>query len=434
MNSKLSTQPYKGSRDFYPDEMKIRNFIFDTWKKICRRYGYEEYDGPFLEPFELYAAKSGEEIVNEQLYFFEDRGKRKIAIRPEMTPTLARMVASKFKTLPHPIRWFSIPNLWRYENPQKGRLREHYQLNVDIFGIEGIEADYEVISLALDIMFAFGAQIGQFEIRIGNRRLIDDVYKSLEIPDEKTKNVGKALDKKNKISQDEFIDLLQNSAKLSPKNIEDLKNFLENPQPLIEKLYKEGSKGAKEVLDLLKLFQRSGNSSFVRYDPTIMRGFDYYTGNVFEQFDLTPNHTRAMYGGGRYDDLVTLFINERLPGVGFGMGDVTFKNFLENWNLLPKFASDTEYLVTLWPAKEENYRLATNEAAKKLRELGKNVAAWVESGVKLDKQLKWADKKGISYCIILGEEELGNGNITIKELKTGDQQTKTLEEFLSAVS
>jgi histidyl-tRNA synthetase len=425
MSKKLSTQPYKGTRDFYPEDMRIRNYIFETWRKICKSYGYEEYDGPLVEDFELYAAKTGEEIVTEQLYSFEDRGGRKVAIRPEMTPTLARMVAAKHKELPRPIRWFSIPNLWRYEKPQRGRLREHYQLNIDIFGVDGVEADFEILSIATDIMLAFGAKEGMYEIRVGNRRLIEDLYKKLNITKEQGIRVSKALDKKSKISQNDFENLLKKDANLDENSVKMMADFLNDPNPTILELLEQGSDGAKEVYNLLDLASQNNKEKLIKYDPTIMRGFDYYTGNVFEQFDLNPQNNRSMYGGGRYDDLISLFTGEKLTGVGLGMGDVTLKNFLEDSNLLPNLNDTDNYLVTLWPTpnneESQKYLKKSFEIAQKLRDQGKNVETWLQPNTKLDKQLKYADKKDINKVIIIGEEELKSGKPTVKDMKTGNQ-------------
>lgn len=432
MENKLLTQPYKGSRDFYPEDMKIRNFIFNTWKKVCKSYGYEEYDGPFLESFDLYTAKSGEELVNEQLYSFEDRGKRKVAIRPEMTPTLARMVAQKINELPRPIRWFSIPNLWRYEKPQRGRSREFYQLNVDIFGIEGIEADLEVISTSINIFKSFGAKEGMFEIRINNRRLADDVYKKIGIDQDQKKIVNKALDKKLKISKEEFNKWLQEDAKLSDSQLKDLNNYLDNPVPLVTEMSKN-SQGAKEIIDLMELVNKSNLNKFVKFDPTIIRGLDYYTGIVFEIFDLNPKNTRAMAGGGRYDDLVSLFGKEKLTGTGYAMGDITLLDFLTIWNLLPKIESECNYFVTVWPSEGSKFLEKALEISNKLRSKGLNVQTWLDKNTKLNKQLKYADKKECKYVIIMGESEIKDNTITIKDLKESTQETKPLEKFLSDI-
>ncbi|MBT6401747.1 histidine--tRNA ligase [candidate division WWE3 bacterium] len=428
----IETQPYKGARDFYPDDMKVRNYIFGVWREVCKSYGYQEYDGPYLEAFSLYAAKSGEEIVNEQLYSFEDRGGRKVAIRPEMTPTLARMVAAKHKTLPLPIRWFSIPNLWRYEKPQRGRLREHFQLNVDVFGVNSVEADFEICSIAIDIMKRVGARKGMFEIRVGNRRLIEDVYKSLGISTEQGLRVSKAIDKIKKIHHKEFDGLLKGDADITDEQVKEIKRFIKDPQPKINELVKT-SKGAKEVKDILRLAKETGKEKYIKYDPTIMRGFDYYTGNVFEQYDLNPSNKRAMYGGGRYDDLVELFIGKNLSGVGFGMGDVTFKNFLDSWGLMPHLPSEVEYFVTVWPGEEIAYKNIAYEVSHKLRHCGLDVEMWLEDNTKLNKQLKYADKKGIKNVIIIGEEEIKNGIITVKNMDSGEQKALSLDSFLEEI-
>lgn len=433
----LSTQPYKGARDFYPEEMRIRNYIFDIWKKTCKSFGYEEYDGPFLESYDIYAAKSGEEIVNEQLYSFDDRGGRKVAIRPEMTPTLARMVAGQYKTLNRPIKWFSIPNLWRYEKPQRGRLREHFQLNVDVFGIQGVEADFEIIYLLFSILKNFGATDGMFEIRIGNRRLINDFYKSIGISQEKGLKINKALDKKLKISNNDFHEILKKDAQLTENEITKIDDFIENPDKIINELDRT-SEGAKEVKKLLKLADTSDMKYFVKYDPTVMRGLDYYTGNVFELFDLSPTNTRAMCGGGRYDDLVELFIDEKLSGIGFGMGDVTFKNFLEEWKLLPKFQSDVDYFITLWPTEnvqeQEEFFKVSLELSIELKKKGFNTLMWLEHNIKLEKQLKYADKKGAKFALIVGNSELENGGVTIKNLIDNSQSSKKIDEFIKDIA
>ncbi len=428
--AKLQTQPYKGARDFYPQDMRVRNYIFATWKKVCLSYGYEEYDGPFLEPFEIYAAKSGEELVNEQLYSFTDRGGRVVAIRPETTPTLARMVAQQYKQLARPIRWFTIQNMWRYEKPQRGRLREFFQLNFDLFGPSGIEADFEIVSLAIDIMLAFGASAQMFEIKLGNRKLTDAVLEKLGVSADKKKTVRKLIDKSPKISPDELTEFLKTDGGLSQDQAKRVKEYLQDPQNMVKALLEEGSEGAKEVTDLLNLATAFGKNQFIKFDPAIVRGLDYYTGNVFEQFDKNPQNTRAMYGGGRYDTLVEEFVNEKLPGVGAAVGDVTMLNFLTDWQLLPSFPTLTSYLVTLWPAENpadrQKFLELTLRTAEKLRADGKIVETWLESNTKLEKQLKYADKKGIENVVIIGPEELAKNELIVKNMRNGEQSTLVL--------
>lgn len=428
MSTQLSTQPYKGARDFYPEDMRVRNYIFNAWKKVCQKYGYEEYDGPFLESFDIYAAKSGQELVNEQIYSFTDRGDRKVAIRPEMTPTVARMVAQKFTELPRPIRWFSIPNLWRYEKPQKGRLREHYQLNVDIFGIEGVEADLEILSVYVDILKEVGAKDNMFEIRLNNRRLTEDVYKEIGISKDQTVLVNRAVDKKSKLSEKDFEDMLKETANLDEKQIKGLKNYLGNPTDFISKV-SEKSQGAQEIKKLMDLAQKSGISKYIKLDPTVIRGLEYYTGNVFELYNMAPDNNRAMSGGGRYDNLVEMFRGEKLTGIGFGMGDVTFKDFLESWGLMPNLKNETEYLVTIWPSEDSKFFDISNKVAAELRSRNINTQIWPETNTKLEKQLKYADKLQIEKVIIIGEDELKNNTVTIKNMKQKTQETKNLDQI-----
>ncbi len=426
---KLTTQPYKGSRDFYPEEFRVREYIFSIWRDVCKSYGYQEYDGPFLESFELYAEKSGDELVNEQLYFMEDKGGRKIAIRPEMTPTLARMVSGKYKTLQRPIRFFSIPNLWRYEKPQRGRLREFFQLNVDVLGVESPEADFEILMTAIDIMMKAGAKEGMFELRLNDRRLMNDFYDKLELSQDQISALSKALDKKMKISQSDFEEMLKEGD--LEEFIDTINKYIKNPSVMLTDFAE--STGSKSITRILELAKDNKIEAFMKFDPTIVRGLAYYTGTVFEQFDLNPDNTRAMFGGGRYDDLVKLFIDDEIPATGFGMGDVTFRDFLESWDLLPDFVSETEYLVTKWEENNKEADRYAQEIAKKLRENGKNTEMWLGEYKKLDKQFKYANKKQISYVIIAGDEELKNNQITVKNMISGDQTTKSFDEFFSEI-
>lgn len=251
--SNLDTEPYKGVRDFYPEDMRVQNYIFDTWKKIAEQFNYEEYSASLLEPTEIYSEKSGAEIVNEQTFTFIDRGERSVTLRPEMTPSLARMVAARRRSLKFPLRWFSIPNLFRYEKPQRGRKREHWQFNADLMGVSDIEGDREIVSMAYAVMKAFGAKDEDFEIRMNNSDIAT------------------------------FKDIAPN----------------------------------------------------IVSDPTLARGQAYYTGMVFEIFDKDTENPRAIAGGGRYDNLLELFGVEPVPAVGFAMGDITLRDFLETHKLGP---------------------------------------------------------------------------------------------------
>lgn len=309
-NQKLSTEPYKGVRDFYPEEMAIQNYIFDVWKKTAKEAGYAEYGASILEPAELYRAKSGDEIVNEQMFTFTDRGDREVALRPEMTPTLARLVAGKRKSLKFPLRWFSIPNLFRYERPQRGRRREHWQLNCDLIGVSGTEGDVEIIELAYKIMRNFGAKDEDFEIRINDRGQINqEIQQLLRDPKDLPKALRMIDARRKKADEQEFENDWQ--------TVSD-KPFTLNVSPAVEDTLKTLSK------------KNIGNAS---YDQNIVRGLDYYTGIVFEVFDTNPENRRSLFGGGRYDNLLEIFGVEPVPTVGFGMGDITIRDFLETHNL-----------------------------------------------------------------------------------------------------
>lgn len=430
---KISTQPYKGSRDFYPKDMRLRNYMFGIWRDVCKSYGYKEYDGPFLENFDLYAAKTGDEIVENQLYYFTDKGDRKVAIRPEMTPTLARMISGKYKTINYPARWFSIPNLWRYENPQRGRLREFFQLNVDILGAESAEADFEVIKTAVEIMKRVGATEKMFELRLNDRRFMDDFYKDIEIDKTQQNELNSALDKKLKVPEETFKKMLTEDANLDDNQIEMVQNLFKKPQKTLTEYENKGSKGAQSIKQILEMAKQNNIDKFIKFNPTIVRGLDYYTGTVFEQYDLNPDNTRAMFGGGRYDDLTDLFIDKKIPATGYGMGDVTFIDFLESWDLIPEFENEVDFLIIRWPTKKESgqdkYYNRIQEVADKLRDTGNSVITWLDSNTKLSKQLRYADKENIAYVVIIGEEELEENTVTIKNMKTGDQKNKSLEDF-----
>ncbi len=341
-NTKLSTESYKGVRDFYPEDMFVQNYIFSVWKKVVERFGYVEYNASILEPAELYKAKTGDEIVNEQTYTFTDRGDREVTLRPEMTPTVARMVAGKVHDLTFPLRWYSIPNLFRYEKPQRGRLREHWQLNVDLFGVENSDADAEIISVAYSIMKEFGAKDENFIIKINSRKLINDLYEKFELKEDERQTISKIIDKKDKISVEAFEESLE---KVMGNSNKDFARVLSSSERLLESLGK--NKNADLLVELIEKLDSSGIKNIV-FSPTLMRGFDYYTGVIFEMFDMAPDNNRSLFGGGRYDDLLDIFGSKKVPAVGFGWGDVTNRDFLETHGLIPKYKSSSDlYLCTL---------------------------------------------------------------------------------------
>lgn len=427
----LSTQPYKGARDFYPEDKRLQKWMFGVWRSVVERFGYEEYDAPMLELTELYASKTSDEIVNEQTYSFTDRGGRDVTIRTEMTPSVSRIVAARRQELAYPLRLYSIPNLWRYERPQRGRLREFWQLNVDLFGIENIAADFEMIQMSDAIMKAFGAKPSMYAIKINSRKLINSMLEEyLQLDDVQAKTLIHLIDRMHKIEHSEFIAKLD--ALLAPGQREDgvaekiiellkVQDFNQLPAPL-------SSHPSVESLRKLNALCFENNIGNVQFDLSLMRGFDYYTDIVFEVYDTHPDNNRSMYGGGRYDGLVGQFGVDPVPTVGFGMGDATLYNFLVLHELMPTLKPETDVYVVLIG---DVYAKAQKQLAS-LREM--DVAIAVDaSGKKLDKQLKSAVKKGIRYALFIGEQEINDGQYTLKDLSTGKEEKHSLERLVSIV-
>jgi histidyl-tRNA synthetase len=427
----LSTQPYKGARDFYPEDKRFQKHMFGIIRRAVERYGYEEYDAPVLEPLELYLAKTGEEIVNEQTYTFEDRGGRQVAIRPEMTPTVSRMVAGKRQELAYPLRWYSIPNLWRYERPQRGRLREHWQLNVDIFGLDDTKAEMELIQVADSILKDFGATHDMYNIRINSRKLMDFIMKDyLKLNDVQIHMVSKLIDRMHKMPLAEFeaeTDAIftpsQRDAGSSNKLIGLLKIKQLSHLPEVIREH-ESAQELKRLIDML----HEARVTNVKFDISIMRGFDYYTGIVFEMFDNKADNNRSMMGGGRYDGLVGLFGVEPVPTVGFGWGDVTLQNFLEGHDLMPNLHPEVDvYVVLIGDVYAQAQRVIDD-----LRNMGANVAVDL-TGRKPDKQIKVAVKKGIRYAMFIGEKEIKEEQYELRNLHTSIEERHSAARIVSIV-
>lgn len=428
----LSTQPYKGARDFYPEAKRLQKFMFDSIRKTVELYGYEEYDAPILESLDLYLAKTGEEIVNEQTYNFTDRGGREVVIRPEMTPTVSRMVAAKRQELGYPLRWYSIPNLWRYERPQRGRLREHWQLNVDIFGLADTQAELEIITLANQIFKDFGAKSDMYDVKVNSRLFMDHVLRNhLALDEIEAHSIAKLIDRIQKLDRSDFI--VQADAIMSPSKREsgtvekllsllDVKRFSDLPEELQQH---ESLKNVRTVIDQL---QEAGIPNAI-FDITLMRGFDYYTDVVFEIFDTHPDNNRSMMGGGRYDGLVGLFGVEPVPTVGFGLGDATLANFLELHHLVPDVPTETQAYVAV--VGDIDAKAARPIA--ELREMGLNIAVGAY-GRKLGDHFRAAEKKGIQNLLIIGEQELESEQYTVKNLKTGSEETHSLQRLVSMLN
>lgn len=423
----LSTQPYKGTRDFYPEDMRVRRWMFGRLHEALGRFGYQEYDGPMLEPFDLYAAKTGEEIVNQQLYWLMDRGERKLAVRPEMTPTMARMVAAKANELPRPVRWFSIPNLWRYERPQRGRLREHWQLNVDVLGGDRVQADAEILLVALELMRAFGGE-SHVSVRINNRRLMDHFFKDvLRLSAETALSTTKALDARAKIGEEAYAKWLADLG-VTDEQRGRMERFFKSS---FEEIARDvPCQGTEELAALFGMMKESGAAEQVVFDPTVLRGMDYYTGTVFEIYDISPENRRALFGGGRYDDLLGLFGKTALSGVGFGMGDVGLLNFLEVHGLLPKLEGGADVFVSL-PKLELRGR--AEGIARQLRSAGLSVVTPLEVGG-FGAQLKQASKHGARFAVLFGDAELAEGKALVKDLAKGEQTAVLFDDLVQHVS
>lgn len=425
----LSTQPYKGARDFYPEDKRMQKWLFDTLRDAAEAFGYEEYDAPALEPLELYLAKSGEEIINEQTYAFTDRGERRVAIRPEMTPSVSRMVAARRQELAYPLRWYSIPNLWRYERPQRGRLREHWQLNVDLFGVADTRAEQELITLADHILRRFGAGRSTYEIRLSSRPFIDHMLTGwLGLDAVQAHGVGKLIDRRAKLEPAAFI--AQAEALVGPELrrtdlVARLNRVLDTDELAALPKDLRGHETAGQLQAVLDDLREAGIGN-VRFDPGLMRGFDYYTGLVFEVFDTDPANNRSMFGGGRYDGLVGLFGVEPVPTAGFGMGDVTLANFLETHGLLPTALTETDVYVIL---VGDVHRRVRNVLAE-LREHGIRAAVDL-SDRKIGAQIKAAEKKGIGFVLIVGAEELAEQSYSLKNLRTGDEARHGVSRIVS---
>ncbi|MDR3546745.1 MAG: histidine--tRNA ligase [Candidatus Pacebacteria bacterium] len=400
----LSTEPYKGVRDFYPAYWSSLTQVFDTLRATLRSYGYEEYNASPLERAELYEQKTSEEIVNEQTYTFEDRGERKVTLRPEMTPTFARMLAAKRRAVPFPVRWFSIPNVFRYERPQRGRLREHYQLNVDLAGISDQKADGEIITIAHAIMKSLGAKDSDFVIRISSRALLSAACAATGFDNEEAIRLySRLLDKKSKMPLHEF------EAALGPGRSDPLKAIEAGTDAAVaeERARMEG---------FIAALKERGVTNVV-FDPEIVRGFDYYTGVVFEIYDTDPANARSIFGGGRYDGLITLFGGDPIPCVGFGMGDVTLMDFLETHGLKPAPAAPADVFIG---TPTESDIPAAQLFADELRANGTRVLVNV-SDKGLGDQIRDATRRGIPYFIAFGDQEASSGIVRVKTLESGEE-------------
>lgn len=417
----LSSQPYKGTRDYYPEEKRIQNYIFNTWTHVVESFGYEEYGAPILENLDIYAAKSGQELVNDQTYVFTDRGGRTVAIRPEMTPSISRMVAARRQELAYPARLFSIANFMRYERPQRGREREFWQLNVDVFGVDEIAADVEIITIADAILKKFGATSGDYLIRVNNRKFIHYMMAEyLGLDSVGALQMTKLFDRRGKITEQDFEEqALAILGESQADDIEKIKQILDAKDitALPEEL--QGSSALTEIKQVFDGLAKAGVDGAI-FDATLMRGLDYYTGTVFEVFDTHPDNNRSLFGGGRYDGLVGLFGAEPISAVGMAPGNTMIEHFLAVHGLLPENTSKTDvYIVVISDALDDARRVAYE-----LRQGGLNVEVDITSR-KLDKQIKAAVKKNIKHLLFVGAQDAESGLYSLKNVEAETEEKLT---------
>ena len=400
-------QTVKGTREFYPKEMAVQNWLYAIIRQVSESFGYEEFDGPFLEFIDLFAAKSGEELVKEQAFVFPDRGGKLITLRPELTLSLARMVAQKQNELVFPLRWWSYGPFWRYERPQKGRTREFFQWNIDLIGINSPEADAELVSICAKFFQQIELKSSEVKILVNDRRLMDEELTAIGISSALKPLVLKMIDRQDKMLSTDWESYILEKG-INDRQLLGLKNLLGKKD-----IYKKSETLNRFFLAIEEL----GFSEYVEFNPSVVRGLDYYTGIVFEAKDLGENG-RSILGGGHYDNLVADVGGSPLPGVGFALGDVMLLLVLEKYGKLPKVNKPlAEVLVTVF---DQETMVDSIRTSSKLRQDGLNVICYPEA-IKLDKQIKYADRSGIRLVIMLGPDEIEKGQVTIKDLKIGEQ-------------
>jgi histidyl-tRNA synthetase len=436
----ISTNPYKGTKDFYPYDQLVQNYIFNKWKKVANAHAFEEYQTPIIEPSEIYEAKSGEDVGNKELFTFSDLAERKLCLRPEMTPSVTRIVAGKYKELPKPIKYYSIGSFYRNERPQKGRNREFWQINADIFGDSSTYSDIETLVLALDIMREFEAPKNSFTLFLNHRMLLDSFYNTLSLNSELKIKVTRIIDKFEKLSQPVFHEEL--SKYLKDVDIKKIEKFLTlNPEELSH-VFPElmESEGLIELQKIIKSLSNLGYKDCVAFKPSLVRGFDYYDGLVFEVFDNNPDNNRSLFGGGRYNGLATIFGQSNFPAVGFAVGNETFRIFLENWNLIPQAKmlqgkTQLGIFAVKNSSDETRNQILLDQVfiiATEIRKLCPNLAIDTILEPKSPSSgLDYISNKNYDFALIIGEDEIKDKKITIKHMDTGSQKTLTTHELIS---
>jgi histidyl-tRNA synthetase len=409
-----SIQPVKGARDFYPEDLAFRRWLYQQIRTVSERFGYQEYDGPFLERLDLYAARSGEELVKEQSFVFPDRGGELIALRPELTPSLARMVAARRKQLTMPLRWWSFGPFWRYERPQRGRSREFFQWNIDLLGVGSPAADAELVAVAAAFFSLVGLSPEQVRILVNDRRLAEAQLADLGIPEDRRPAVFRLMDRRDRLSAAAWRTEAESQG-ISEAALQGLQQMLED---------REAWRRSEPLTEFFQAAEQLGAAPYVSYDPNVIRGLDYYTGIVFEAQDISGEY-RAVLGGGRYDDLVSAVGGDPIPCTGYAMGDVVLRLLLEKYGVGPQLrASPSQVLVVTFDRETQGHAL---RAARQLRDAGLQVE-WYPTADRLTRQLKYADRAGIPLAAILGPEEAQQDSLTLKDLRSGQQERLPMAE------
>jgi histidyl-tRNA synthetase len=410
-------QPVKGTVDYYPEAMALRSWLYGKIREVSESFGYSEYEAPFLERLELYAAKSGEELVEKQSYVFSDRSGERITLRPELTPSLARMVAAKQRQLNYPLRWWSFGPFWRYERPQKGRSREFFQWNIDLIGAESAEADAEIVAIAATFLKNLGLPASEAMILVNHRELMQSEILKIGFDENQLESVYKLIDRKEKLSEEKWKNYAKELA-ISGKLITTLESLLANNE-----LWKK----SEDLQAFFENIESMGLSEYVKFAPHVIRGLDYYTGIVFEAWD-TAGEFRSIFGGGRYDDLVNQVGGEPVPAVGFAAGNMVLSLMLKKLGYAPEHKeTPAEVYVTLF---NEDTLAASLDLAQTIRMAGIKVVSHLDTD-KLQKQFKRADRLGASFVLILGPDEISSGKVSAKNLGSGEQFDADQKEIVA---
>ncbi len=413
--------PVKGTRDFYPQDKSVNSWLYQNIREVSESFGYQEFDGPFLESIDLYAAKSGEELVKEQSFVFPDKSGNLIALRPELTPSLVRMIAQQQQQLYYPLRWWSFGPFWRYESPQKGRGREFFQWNADLIGVDSPQADAEMAALMAEFFKKIGLSSDQVKVFVNNRRLMEGELSKLDISPDKQGKVFRLIDRRDKLSDKEWGAYALEIG-LDSKQFDGIKTLLNS-----ENLWKE----SKELVQFFSAVDALGVKDYVEYSPRIIRGLDYYTGTVFEALSISTDVRRSISGGGRYDNLLADVGGDSLPGVGFAMGDMVLNVILEELGLLPenRSSSPAKVMVTVFDAESQ---MASYQLGAELRQEKIKVYSYPTAD-KLGKQFRHADRIGAKVAVILGPDEIANQQVAIKDLQTREQITVSRSETAAVI-